>query len=699
MRLYLFAPVVLLGWAAHAQSDTTEVQLNAVDVVEYIDVSPQSIELKKAGPMPVNVTAGLNSIAGVNAQAGAANTAKFSYRGFGARSQYTTSRTIMYIDNIPITGLQGFSTFEDVNPLYLNKARLVTPGQASYPAALGGVLHLTTTDADSTKENVHKLYNQFTAGSFGLLANNIWYTNSNQNITVGYENLQQNGWRENSEVSRQSLFFNGKDLVVKNLQFMLYGISSRSEIPSSLSQTDFLNNPERAAKSWAEIEGYEDYEKVISGVSWSNAPKSGNVFNRNIVSVTAFYNYRDGFEPRPFNILKDESHHGGVRATMDRNIKGKVNGNLGAYVELHAGSERARTFQNEFDSVAFTPNKVGPVINSTRLNSQLVYGGLMWQGLFNKNSGWSKWSYKLGVNSYYRNSTSADTSNKMFATPLVLSPLAGVAYSFSGWVQRAELLVYKSSSVPSLEENLDPDGSINTNLKPEEGWTTELLFHAGKGGNSGTLSLYYTQARNLIVPKLIGADQIVATNAGRTIHTGVEYSFTGEKQLAQKSVSRKTWQMYGEWGLTGYYGYFGYQRFSDASNAFDGNRLPGFPEWQTAAYGQFKFENIKAGNSNAHGYQIEIGARAQATGGYFIDDPNTVRNEPYLILQLWGGYEWDISNSWYVNLKAGVNNLLDSRYAGMTVVNVSSFGNAEPRYYYPGEPLSAFASIGLGFVF
>ena len=48
-------------------------------------------------------------------------------------------------------------------------------------------------------------------------------------------------------------------------------------------------------------------------------------------------------------------------------------------------------------------------------------------------------------------------------------------------------------------------------------------------------------------------------------------------------------------------------------------------------------------------------------------------------------------------LFAGVNNLTNTHYSPMLTVNALAFGNAEPRYYYPGMPRHYYAGINWQF--
>lgn len=711
MRKLLFSISLCSGLSSLAQeADTARVELSEASVfsaaqIKAVDIAPPTLKSTPGVAPLLNVVYGLNSLPGVSSQEGAANTAKFTYRGFGARSQYTTSRTLFYLDNIPITGLQGFSTFEDLNPVIIQSIEMHRPGTNFYPSVLGGAIKLKTKSAGPAESDYqHKFETQTTVGSFGLIGNNLLYQNSAQDLTIGYENLQREGWRENSKFKRQSIFLNGKKLFGRNLQFLLYGIKNRSAIPSSLSQTDFDENPEEAADSWARIGGYEQYDKLISGITYSNADINTSDPKKLVYSLTGFYQYRNGFEPRPFNILDDESHHGGFRGFLRYQATGKIRGALKLFTEYHIGTEEAYTFKNRYDSLSGTYNNLGAPINSTRMLSQLLNAGISWEGKLGRSGPAEAIMYHLGLNSYYRSNDFESGTAESYDSPLILAPRFSLKYNFpKSRFRWAELSVYKGYSIPSLEENLDPDGSLNAGLEPEQAWTAELRFHSDNSTLldkflRSNISLYYSEVQNLIVPKVVGADQVVATNSGSSRHTGVEaqlsnlFSFRAEKLENQKKYP----SLY--ISLNGYYGYFAYKSFNDTTGSYNGNRLPGFPEWQLSGRGQLDFEKRDYGTFDRV-YLLSVGVQAQATGGYYIDDQNSVRNEPYFLLQIWGAYQYMLRQHWAIGLIAGVKNLTDTHYAAMTVVNNQAFGNSEPRFYYPGDPVNWFSTLTLAYRF
>ena len=56
-------------------------------------------------------------------------------------------------------------------------------------------------------------------------------------------------------------------------------------------------------------------------------------------------------------------------------------------------------------------------------------------------------------------------------------------------------------------------------------------------------------------------------------------------------------------------------------------------------------------------------------------------------MHLQAGWKFRIPGELFsIRIYGGIRNLFNTRYSSMILVNAPSFGGAEPRYYYPGNP-------------
>lgn len=700
---------ILLPGFLSGQKDTSE-QLSPVvvrDVASIVGMPPDWPPLKTpANPLQLSTTQNLNLAPGIAAFEGTAGTAKFSYRGMGARTQYSTSRSLVYLDEIPLTSIQGFSSFEDLNPLWVPGLRFIDNHGESFPLALGGVLKYAPLGYGPGRsyEDTVGVYSELNFGSFGLLQSNsvAWVDLRKFELLAGYEKTSKTGWRENNSLQRESLFLNASWNFTgnKSLKLITYALKNRVEIPSSLSREDFEENPAQAAESWGRTEGFKEYDRLITGLTYSGGKPLHFTYK-----LTTFYRYLDNFEPRPFNILMEKRHSGGLRFRLQKDsIKlGSANGMLFSFGEYQIGSEDAATFENRFDSSDNTYNNAGANLNDTRILGQRFNGGLTLQTEFLRDGRNDKeyWVLATGANAFYQYNQLQGDAEENYNVPFILAPLVNLKYvnAKKGFLA-PELGLYRSFSVPALEENLDPDGRLNRELEPELAWTGELglNWRLGKMNNNQLkFTYYYTEVENLIVPRVIGPDQVVATNSGSSRHTGLEFQLSNQAFVPWG----KNWAPH--FIISGYYGSFSYIEFSDTAGSFSGNELPGFPEWQVNASFELKYDNHRRWETHSikdrgNNFQFSAGFLGRYTTGYFINDENTVETEPYLLLQGWLRGERTFGKHFTASANFGIRNLTDTHYASMTVVNNQAFGGA-PRFYYPGEPINWFGGVGASWSF
>ena len=80
-------------------------------------------------------------------------------------------------------------------------------------------------------------------------------------------------------------------------------------------------------------------------------------------------------------------------------------------------------------------------------------------------------------------------------------------------------------------------------------------------------------------------------------------------------------------------------------------------------------------------------------------DDNSIYSESYAVLNTKLGYRRIFFDRIYADINVGINNILDSKYASMVLINAGSFGGNAPRYYYPGVPINYYAGISLKYIF
>ena len=297
------------------------------------------------------------------------------------------------------------------------------------------------------------------------------------------------------------------------------------------------------------------------------------------------------------------------------------------------------------------------------------------------------WRIVLGANINYsgfkstdRLLTNGDDISGDYGFDPILSPKVSVSRKI-GEKLRLYGLVAHGFSLPTFEETLYPNGQINDEIKPESGYNFEI----GLKGKLFQDKLYFEivgysmYINDLLVARRDEQDDYVGINAGKTIHKGMEVLL--DHQLVKNSIFQISHRL----ALT--YMNYSFDEFVDDENGdYSGNELTGVPD-HTIDY--------------AVNFNSTIGFYAnlnwQNVGSMPMRDDNSIYSDAYNVVNLKLGYRKTIGH-FDINAYAGINNLLDEKYASMILVNAGSW-TGPPRYYYSGLPINYYAGVRLGYSF
>lgn len=629
----------------------------------------------------VILTAVLNKISGVYMQQGALNTNRITIRGIGARAQYGTTRLKAYFEDIPLTTAEGESSIEDIDLESIGKIEIIKgPNSTSFGSGLGGVIHLLAREA--TFQEVEGKSTS-TYGSFGLLKQTFSgaFATTKSNLFTNYSHLQSDSFRQNSAYDRKSFNFHRKQKINQNGSLSFIGIFTRLKafIPSSINENDYENHPEKAAFTWAASQGYESYDKFMAGIGYNY--KLSDKWN--FVS-SVFSNYKKAYEPRPFDILDDKTSNIGLRAIL--NYKSSLwsipfEASLGTELATEkygfslfknlylsqpnqgsiAGAEFSKMKQNRKYSNYFLQMDFS-LTKALHLETGLAFNTTQYtlQDVFEINSNDSKQSYTFGS---------------------VWSPRAGLSYEIAK-AQNFYISISKGFSTPAVAETLTPIGQINTNLKPEIGWNYEVGFKGNWLNHKlyTEAALYSCQITNLLVANRTANDQYIGINAGKSSHIGLEYL------LNYQLVKTEQWQL--STTISGTVNHFKFKDFVDAGKDYSGNELTGVPASQW---------NCGLNASTKSGFSLNASYRK--VGKIPMNDQNSKYTQAYSLLDVKTSYTFTILKSLKTELSTGINNANNTHYAASILSNAVGFGNAKPRYYYPGNPRNYFGGISLSYLF
>ncbi len=615
-----------------------------------------------------SIASSFSAVPGVVVQEGTLGTIKLTLRGIGSRYPYGTKKIKLFFGEIPMYSAEGETTFDDINPEYISRIEVLRgPASSIHGASLGGTVILYPLRSEYDKENISLVSS---AGSYGYFKNGVSYSNgtAKNDLFLSLSGIESGGFRENSRYSRYSFFVNHHQILSKTLSgnLVVSGSSIRSQIPSSVDSATFASNPQKAAANWLKTNGYEHPDRIFAGYSLHyKTPRSWDY------SASAFVNSRNTEENRPFNFLDEKDflfggrilmqhilQRGGttwqfmagsnlffekVRSSLSENIGG--NGIKG--ILQQDGKESV--YQTDFFAQA-----------EARMKRITITGGINFNrsGFRNKDQ--------------FSSDTLNQSGNYNFAS--ILAPRIALT-----WNPMTNVYLYtsvnKGFSMPSLSETLSPLGLINREIKPEKAWSFEGGIRTNLPGY-GTfidLAFYHMRVTDLIVPNRVAEDIYVGMNAGSSIHRGIELAF---QQWIIGNSNKASGHFISLIANLNYaYNRFSFRNFIQDNIDYSGKQLPGMPD-------QLFSGNLDLKLPNGFYTRFEL----TASGDIPLNDLNNQFSKGWVVMNLKGGYIFELMRRLKIDTTIKINNLADQKYASMVVVNAPGTASRPPRYFYPGLP-------------
>ncbi|WP_310991000.1 TonB-dependent receptor family protein [Aequorivita marina] len=629
---------------------------------------------------PIDLVSAINETPGVFIHNGAINTNRITIRGVGSRTLYGTNKVRAYFNGIPITDGIGETQIDMFDPENLETLEVIKgPKATQYGSNLGGTLLLNSKKAVVGESF---LKSNLTLGSFGMIKNSISTATATEkfSLNLNYDYLKTDGFRENNKYNRKSLLltanyqFNSKNEVSLLVNYLDYF----AQIPSSISKTAFDEDPTQAAFTWREAQGFENNKQILTGLSFTHLFSSKF---RNTSSI--FYTYLDHYEPRPFNILDEFTNGYGARTVFIKDflfLKNTANFSFGG--EVYKDKYNWKTIENLYKENNSNGSLEGSLLsdNIERRDNLNVFATI--EIPFT-----SKFTGQFGLNfnkTNYRffdefNQGENDKSAKRSFDP-ILAPNLNLLYQFKGNIS-AYFNFSRGFNYPSMEETLTPGGVINPELGPEKGFNYELgseLFLFNRKLHL-QLNAYLLDITDLLVAKRVGDDQYIGRNAGKTEHKGLEMRLSF-KQSLNKHLH---FGAYLNTEITDHE----FIDFVEGEQDYSGNQLTGVP-------------NKKASGGINLGYKnLVMNANFLHIGDIPLNDANALYSEKYTVFNAKVSYKTEILKILSLEINTGINNLTDKKYAASVLINAIGFGNAEPRFYYPGRPRSWFGGVKVKYTF
>ena len=597
----------------------------------------------------------LNQLTGIYSHSAGYNTNRITIRGMGSRSPYSTNKIKSYLNNIPLSNGVGETTIEDfgieiLDQIEINKG----PNSSTYGSGLGGNIILKTSKSFEKTVKIKSIFK-----SFNTYQNSISVSKkiNKINLLLNFEKIKSDGFRDNNTYDNNRIFASvnyeiNDDYVI---DFIHFYNSAEALIPSSLSLESFIDNPSSAAFSWRNVEGGEDYNRSLTGLTF-NSKK-----NKYTSSTTFFYKTFNNDENRPFNYLIEDSDSFGFRHIG----KFPLNSFDFSYGLEYSGENYIFSTWDEYGSMDQS-------IISQQTQDRKNYNYFLQVDKSFKNS---FLTFGIGSNKInYDWVDETESTSLSYNTKTIISP----RLSYNHNLDNISIFgnISHGFSSPNIDETLDENGIVNPDIKPETGWNYELGLIGSTNDNSLSynLNLYYMDIKNLLVAQRTSFDTFTGVNAGRTTHPGLEATINFPLLRSQNLTITSSSNFSKYWYI--------FKDFNNRGTDYSQNKLTGVPTHTTFSKIKFDLKNYLA--------QISF----QNVGKIPMNDSNELFTDSYSVIDLKLSRLYSLKNLG-INISTGVNNLFDKRYASGIVINARGFGGGDPRFYYPGLPRNYFISLSL----
>ncbi|MBK8094764.1 MAG: TonB-dependent receptor [Verrucomicrobiaceae bacterium] len=664
---------ILLLTSAHAQQPSRQLPETVITAQKSPSITVPSITEKKE-QIAKTVAGGANVVDAEQYKTGRAATlkdaldyspgvliqsrfgseeARISIRGSGIQRTFHGRGLWLMQDGMPLNLADGGFDMQAIDPMAAQYIEVFRGANALQygGTTLGGAVNFVS----HTGHDVPALQTRFEAGSFNTLRAQI-SGGFVQGDTDGYAGLtaaHTDGFRDWSEQESLRFFANVGTKISSNLEnrFYLTWVDSKSQLPGGLTKAEFELNPQLAAP--ANIIGRQrrDYQllRLANKLTYSDGD--------NTLTFSAFWSWKDLDHPI-FQVIDQLSNDVGFDLRYDRRgtLFGRRNdltiglgymyGNVQDNRYANLGGQRgAIAAQNELQSANFNVYFQDQLHLSDTLS--LIAGASV-----------------IYANPDLNEQTLTGPNNNDRQEYWGFSPKLGLLWDITPQAQ-VYFNASRSFEPPSFGELVAvTPGSVGlAALKPQTATTLELGTRGETDRLAWDFSYYYAWIDDEYLTLGAPGNATLTTNAGRTIHQGVEFALNAK--LTDHLTLRQN---------------FLWNDFRFARDAAWGDRmLPGVPPFYYRA--ELLYE---------HPSGFYAGPNFEwSPHRYAADLARTTFADPYALLGFKIGYRTKKGPSFF----AEVRNIFDENYSPTTGVVQNATIPAQSRVFLPGDGRSFYAGV------
>ncbi len=621
----------------------------------------------------------LNTIPGVIMESrGYGGSHRVSIRGSALRSPFAVRNIKMYLEGIPLTSPDGQAPMELIDPYDISSIEVIKgPAGSVWGSGNGGVMLFKTRKGKPGETTVQT---GFQAGSYDLFrmtsSANIGLVNGGLRVSHIWQD--NGGYREQESNHKNQVSLSFTKFLNEKNKLYVYGTYYNGNwgLPGALTMSQSLDNAQQAVVFSKNNNASLHRKRLLGGISHSH------YFSKNFRETTSLYYYSTA-KSNPYGTsvgnsgFKDEGADGfGGRTdwtyemlpTTSRKIGGKIN--FGGEWQ----SEKFNILEDKISNGAPGDFKylydIGYITSMGFASADVMYADRV----------------TLNFGTSY-NQTTQDVSGRnaggfAFDTTATwqsqLLPRAAISVRAYHQMHVFGSLSYGNAN-PTVFEMVDyENNNYNLALTPERGINQEfgIKQFISKINLQYEVSFYSFELKDAILSYTDTASRNFYHNAGGTTQQGVEW-------MVGKNFNSKRYRLnLRVWNSGSIYEYQ-FSSYFVGGKDYAGKALPGVP---------------KSNVSTGLGFTIADHFQLEIIDYWFdktpLDNSNTNWSTPYHLLNMRLSYSRTFIDHLDMQVHAGINNLLDTRYTSNYGLN--AFGG---RFYNPAPGINYYGGITISWKF
>ncbi len=593
-----------------------------------------------------------------------AEESRLSIRGSGIQRTFHGRGLWLMQDGVPVNLADGGFDMQAIEPLSSNYIEVYRGANAlQYGAAtLGGAINFIS----NTGHTASPFQTRFEAGSFNTVRAQIssGVVSGDMDMYASITASHSDGFRDYSEQESLRIFANIGTKLSANLEnrFYLTYVDSKSQLPGALTKAQLEANPQQANPASVAGRQRRDYRllRLANKLTYSDGD--------NTLAFSLFWAWKDLDHPI-FQVIDQVSNDVGFDLRYDG--RGHLFG-LENDITVGTGLMYGNTQDDRYNNVS---GARGTLVGQNEL--QALNLSFYFQDQLHLSD---TLSLVLGSSVIYANrdlneETQFGLNNSDRQEFWGFSPKLGVLWDIAPKAQ-VYFNASRSFEPPSFGEltAINAGSPALVALRPQTATTLEIGTRGEAGRVAWDFSYYYAWIDDEMLTLGVPGNATLTTNAGRTIHQGVEFSLNAD---LLRNLTTAAGVDYDRLTLRQNFLWNDFHFARDA--AFGDRRLPGIPPFYYRA--ELLYEHPCGFYA---GPNVEWSPQA-----YAVDLSHTTFADPYALLGFKIGYRTPKGISFFIEAR----NLTDENYASTTGVVQNAALPGQAATFFPGDGRAFYAGV------